>query len=870
MKIRVSDPLALLPYQTGVLRPPLEKKAAEGNAASALDTNQRAIELGEPVPIVFGKYVDVPGTADDYGGVFISPGATKARYEDGFSIDGTSYPTGLKVTMNFVLSQGELGQIRVEDVYQRACKKGTAVVYYSANAGALYAPGNYIDYTNIWTCPNYCGTNDGTYEDMTTLWYQNTYFEGDDTWNRQVHVFIRNGIKVPRLIEGTTDSSNNMVDLALYLIRETSRVPELLIDTTAMLLAANFTATNGFSWDGVIKESANLEDWMQQMASYFLLRVSDNNGKKGFRPRLPINGNFTINTGTISWVFGFTEEHILPDGFQIEYIPLSERKPICAQMIWRQQPPNDIGFIRTTEVRIDGEAVDGPYEQFDMSQFCTRENHAVKVGAYEVARRKYVTHSLRIRVKPDSYNTTLTLGDIVRVQLRRENDPGVVSFHDYLYEVEKINKTQTGVVELDLIHFPIDALGRSILALYVAGAVGTGYTYSIGRNDYSCNDPGNAGDDTPLPDDVGENNPDEPDTDVDLPQPGSDVTNPPADAPVFPPGTIGTTNYPPSGNPTSPNPNDPFDTENPGNLAISDTSGPDRGVLPGDTLSTGTACAGQYNEWWLCPADFPLDVQNIELGGVEQQCELVSEGVAAEYIVGNEASGKRVFVRGRCPDPGSPGGYGTPTISPGLDLTQMPTVSCPSAAVPGVSGNFTASQNFLTEMNAGRYWKYYIWGNVPTLPNDINYTRYTNEIPWGINRVSIFYVNNGTGGALTGDASRFPSTGGSWPGDAPSDCTTTTATWDPYPGAVAYRLVYTPGFGTILGNFNGIPTVFGIIGGENCGGLQEKAAYTNPDNGLTSTAGNLVCWAIGTAYTAFILYAIDSNGNLTQLTRRVV
>jgi hypothetical protein len=653
MTLRISDPLALLPYQTGLLQPPLDKKKAEGNTASALDSQQRAIELGEPVPIVFGKYIDDPLGPNDYGGVFISPGATKARYQDGISIGATFYPDGLEVTMNFVLSEGELGQIRVEDVYQRACKQGIAYQYYGANAGAFYDPGNFIDYTNIWTCPNYCGTNSGTYADMTTLWYRNTYLAGDDTWNRQVHVFIRNGIRVPRIIEGTTDSSNNLIDLALYLIRETSRVPELLIDTAAMLTAAQFTQVNGFSWDGVIKESSNLEDWMQRMASSFLLRVSDNNGKKGFRPRLPINANYTIKTTAVSWVFGFTEEHILPDGFQIEYIPLSERKPVCAQMIWRQQPPNDIGFIRTTEVRINGQAEDGPFEQFDLSQFCTRENHAVKVGAYQVARRAYVTHSLRIKVKPDSFNGTLQLGDIVRVQLRREISPGDVTMHDYLYEVEKINKTISGVVELDLIHFPIDSQGRSVLALYVAGAVGTGFLYPVGRNDYTCDDPGNAGDDTPLPDNVGENNPDTPDTDVDLPAPGTDDGTGgglPSDRPVFPAGstsptgTTTTTNYPPSGG--IDNVDDPFDSP----------SGPviggipvDRPILPGDTLTVSEVCPGQYNVWYRV---------NTATGEKEE----ISRDTAI-YIIQSQDMGYSVYVEGRCPDPGSPDGYGTPQDS---------------------------------------------------------------------------------------------------------------------------------------------------------------------------------------------------------------
>jgi len=664
MKLRISDPLQLLPYQTGLLKPPLDKKAAEGNSASNLDSQQKAIELGQPVPIVFGKYVDVPGTVNDHGGVFISPGATKARYENGFSIDGTSYPTGLKVTMNMVLSQGELGQIRVEDVYQRACKKGTAVVYYGANAGVLYAPGNYVTYPTLWTCPNYCGTNDGAYEDMTTLWYQNTYFEGDDTWNRQVHVFVRNGIKVPRLIEGTTDSSNNMLDLAIYLIRQTSRVPELLIDTAAMTLAARFTATNGFYWDGVINEASNLEDWMQRMAGFFLLRVSDKNGKKGFRPRLPINNDYTINTGKINWVYGFTEEHLTPDGFQIEYIPLAERKPICAQIIWRQQPPNDIGFIRTTEVRIDGEAVDGPYEQFDLSQFCTWEDHAVKVGAYEVARRKYVTHSLRIKVKPDSYNTSLVLGDIVRVQLRRETDPGLVTFHDYLYEVEKINKTVSGVVELDLMQFPIDSQGRSVLALYVAGAEGVGYAYSVGRNDYSCDDPENAGDTDAIPSDVGDNNPDEPDTDVDLPISDIDTgVESPLDRPVYPDG-LPNPHYPPVGNPTENNPDDPFDTDVPGTI----TGLPDdRPPLPGDEIVYTPPC---------CPAEVLMYAFDFDTGlllqeepvavgnAIEGDCEVRFE-ILSEYLLDTATAFKVVH---RCADPSSPDGFGPPGGSVDTDV----------------------------------------------------------------------------------------------------------------------------------------------------------------------------------------------------------
>jgi hypothetical protein len=95
------------------------------------------------------------------------------------------------------------------------------------------------------------------------------------------------------------------------------------------------------------------------------------------------------------------------------------------------------------------------------------------------------------------------------------------------------------------------------------------------------------------------------------------------------------------------------------------------------------------------------------------------------------------------------------------------------------------------------------------------------------------------------------------------------ATWDPYPGAVAYRLVYTPGFGTILGNFATIPQVFGVIAGENCSATKEKAAYRLYGGAITF-APTAACDAIGFAYTQFILYAVDSNGNLTLLNRREI
>ena len=466
----ILDPLAFLPYQIGHIEPPLTEGPAQG--ATELDSKQRAIQLGEPIPIVFCRRVD------NVGGVFVSPGATEGRFQN----NGTT--NELTVNLELVLSEGELPALELRDVFQRACRVGTWAQTYNQRAGT-WLPGNFITAVankTPWNCPVYCGTS-GEYTDLTTLSFTNTYADADETWDRQVHCFVRQGMQVERIIDSVTGSSNNVVDLALYLIRQSSRFPEDMIDLDSMLASAQFTDTNGFFYNGEFSNSTNLEDWLQQISRNFLLRVSCKNGLKAFRPRLPVNVDHTIKTTAIEWVFAFTEEHLIPDGFEIEYIPLSERKAICAQILWRQQPDNDIGLIRTSEVRFTGEAANGPYEQYDLSQFCTSEDHAVKVGAYIIAKRKYITHTLRIKVKPDAYNSTLVLGDIVRVQLRRETDATDVTFHDYLYEVERINKSISGVVELDLMHFPIDSEGRSLVALQVDEAVGDGYELPTGRGE---------------------------------------------------------------------------------------------------------------------------------------------------------------------------------------------------------------------------------------------------------------------------------------------------------------------------------------------------------------------------------------------------
>jgi hypothetical protein len=679
--IIIGTPQTLIPEKDS---PPAEG-AAEGY--SALDSRQRSIVIGETVPIVFGKRVtrttykwnlDV-STAIVYevGGVFVSPGATEGRFQN----NGTT--NELAVKLHLVLSQGDMPQLQVRDVFQRACRVGTWKQTYDQRAGT-WTPGNFITAVagkDLWACPAFCGTS-GYYDDLTTLSYENSHADGDDTWDRQVHCFVRQGIIVDRLIEGTAGSSNNVCDLAIYLIKQSSRFPDALIDTATFTAAANFTETQQLYYNGIVEASQNLEDWLQSTSLYFLLRVNDKNGKKAFRPRLPYTGAYAIDTTAIEWVFGFTEDHVLPDGFEIEFIPYADRRPTAMQMLWRQQPDDDIGLIRTSVVRLPGTGADAPIEQHDLSEFCTSELHAAKVGAYLAARRIFITHTLRIRVRPDAFNSTLTLGDVVRVRLRRETDLDAVTYHDYLYEVERINKSLSGAVELDLIHYPIDANGRSIVALYVASTTINGFEYPTGRGDFTCdvNDPE---DEDPIPDEGG----DLPDLPEDLPDdidPDPDGTEWP---PTVPEPSVPAGNADPDdpdaegGRDSSPtgvinNPADPIDSVDDENVGGGGTIGgipTGRPLLPGDELTYTPPC---------CPAEVLMYAIDYDTGERLQEapvaigtaivgdCEVRFE-ILSEYIFDTATAFE--FTH-RCVDPGSPDGYGaelpggTVPLATGLQL----------------------------------------------------------------------------------------------------------------------------------------------------------------------------------------------------------
>lgn len=473
--------------QSGTVATPSEETGS--SAGGSLDTPQRATVIGEPVPIVFGRY------RNNAGGVFISPGATEARFQNNSSNAVTAF-------YHLVLSEGEIDSIPVKDVFQRSCRVGSHSQTYNRRAGR-WTPGNFIvqrDGYDKPECPYYCGSI-GTYPRMSTLSFQVTIPDGFDQWNRQVHVFIRGGMHVTRIYDDTVGPSDNFADLVKWMLLNNGRVPASLVDTDALSIAATFLEVNGLTCNCWLTESQNYADLLAKWAPYFLLCESNNAGKRGLRPLLPTNSDGTLVTDAVQWEYVFDEDTVLPGTLELSYAKLPERLPFVVQVTWRQELGNDAPIIRTSEVRVTGTAENGPYESHDLSEFCTTEDHAVKVGTYILAKRLNSTHIIRFTARPQTHNRIISVGSIIRVKLARQATAASSSHHDYLYQVERITKTLAGDVSYECSHFPVDEEGKSLIALAVSSAQGDGVLLTSNRSGVSCDD-GNRFNDLTIPDET--------------------------------------------------------------------------------------------------------------------------------------------------------------------------------------------------------------------------------------------------------------------------------------------------------------------------------------------------------------------------------
>lgn len=291
-------------------------------------------------------------------------------------------------------------------------------------------------------------------------------------WDDQIRCFVRNGIQVNNVLTSTTASSNNFADLVYYMLTVCAKVPVGLIDTSSFVNAATFFAANNMRFDGVIATQVNIKEYLDNVAPMFMVYCLQVDGKYVLRPVLPTNIDGTLNSGAISPTYTFDRTNIEGGSYSRQYITLNDRKDICALLKYRDQSGADYSVEQVAEVRYTGTAADGPFQEFDLSEFCSNITQAGFVGKYILANRKHVTHTIR-------FSTNVKIGqiaplDIVRVRWNYADVDSGVDTDTRLYQINRVSEFSTGLIDIEATHFPVNASSESLVIADILGGSYTG------------------------------------------------------------------------------------------------------------------------------------------------------------------------------------------------------------------------------------------------------------------------------------------------------------------------------------------------------------------------------------------------------------
>ena len=222
-----------------------------------------------------------------------------------------------------------------------------------------------------------------------------------------------------------TGPSNLFTDLVYFLLTHKLSGAGNLLNMTAanprLLNRDDFEKTSRFIhkqelfFNGVIADRTNLRQYISDTAPYFLCNFVIMDGKFSLLPAIPYHEKSgEINTGPVVIDQLFTAGNILEDSYKVEYLRSEERRAFKAVVRYRQERRNKLPEEKSIQVKLkDTEDFDLPEEQFDLTQFCTSRDHAVKVAQYFLGIRKFVTHTINFSTTVQGLN--LRAGSYIKV-----------------------------------------------------------------------------------------------------------------------------------------------------------------------------------------------------------------------------------------------------------------------------------------------------------------------------------------------------------------------------------------------------------------------------------------------------------------------
>ena len=279
----------------------------------------------------------------------------------------------------------------------------------------------------------------------------------------QLSAYFKKGIKVTDLIDGgDKKASNNFVEIAYALLTDEYLGAGKLVGVSAvgdMTEGAKFCKFNNFTWDGVISNKINIREFLYEHATFNLLDFTVIGGKFNLIPAVP----YKKDDYKIDYYAKIDIKTLFTDGnikdLQVSFLSPEERQLFKANVLYRKEKENAFAETKSVMFRLNGlsDLQDGwesglsqsqidntkyeydhggsdldPIEKYDMSGFCTTEEHALKYAKYILKLRREVDHGLTFKTAPQ-YCINLAPGDYFKL----------------VSQASHTNKYQNGVITKD-------------------------------------------------------------------------------------------------------------------------------------------------------------------------------------------------------------------------------------------------------------------------------------------------------------------------------------------------------------------------------------------------------------------------------------
>ena len=386
-------------------------------------------------------------------------------------LTGTYSQSGTTVIVTATAHGLAIGNTVYIEITSGNAVEGTYTVATVPNANTFtYTAGTSLTTSGNLYLPVTPGADNSAYADITFLRVEGNIYDPPSegsypTTTKQLFIYYEQGVKVDLYSGGLVagvyprGASNQFVDLAMYLFTiykradgaDTSDIASPIYTDNLTSIAA-FADSYGFYYNGVLENAVNIIELLSSLAPYFFLSFLSVGGQYRFEPVLPLDGNVLDETA-LTPAATFTEDEILPGSFSKSFYPISDRQDFIAVMLYRESNPSSISIQRTLQVSYATTALDAPVEQFDMTDFCTYDNHAIAYAQYELAKRRLSTHSISFQTA--LIVTGLKPTDIFKTDRQRITSTGDNRSEVEWYQITSISYDPEGRSTIQAEHFPV-------------------------------------------------------------------------------------------------------------------------------------------------------------------------------------------------------------------------------------------------------------------------------------------------------------------------------------------------------------------------------------------------------------------------------